>query len=314
MPNLVGRSQRRVVGAGVLLSTGAGSISRKAKALSQFGTWRNDAATTMLASMNFFRAAVLCFVTGLSLVSSGFGAVPFRLFEISVSRFSRASEGRAKLELGMLNAKGELRVVETFDIGMPPQTKDEAFDKLLVSSEAWFAFGSLGAQAVANFERVNNGLPLVVAGIPYYEVAPHPAARLNVGNVVNLSTRGIVGTGTTPTLIGGFVIEGQTRRVLVRAIGPSLAAFGVTDPVADPHLSLHHNTTTIHSNGNWGASADSDAIAAASVQAGAFPLDRPSKDAALLVELPPGNYTASVVSESIPSTGGTALLEIYILP
>ena len=264
--------------------------------------------------MMFIRFALLGALVSVLAPSRGFGAAAFRLKEISVTRFSPAAEGRAKLELGLLSARGDFRVTETHDVATPPRTGAEAFGRFLVSSEAWFAFQSLGAQSVANFERLNNGVPITVAEIPHYAVAPSPEARLDQGDVVNLSTRGMVAPGTVPTLIGGFVIEGETRRVLVRAIGPSLAAFGVTDAVADPFLYIQKSTTTIRFNGNWGASLDADEIARVSAEAGAFPLERSSKDAALIVELPPGNYTASVVSESAPTTGGTALLEIYILP
>lgn len=264
--------------------------------------------------MKSHRILVLLAAFGAGLSAVLHAATPFRLFEIAATRFTRTSAGGAELELGLLDANGTFRVSEKHLVAAPPRTQEEAYGKLLVSSEAWFAFQTLGSQALANFERVNQGLPIVVADIPHYAVAPHPTARLAVGNVVNLSTRGLVGVGATPSLVGGFVIEGQPRRVLVRAIGPSLAQFGITDALADPHVTLHRNTVSLHANGNWDAGPDAAALSQASQNVGAFPLATGSKDAALLVELPPGNYTASVVSESAPATGGTALLEIYILP
>lgn len=264
--------------------------------------------------MTPFRLLALCVAIVAGCTASAQAEVRFRLFEIPVTRFTPTSDGRARLELGHLNAEGRLRIMETHDVGRPPRTADEAFGKLLVSSEAWFAFQSLGPEAVANFERINNGIPIPVSEIPHYVVGVHPDAQLTVGKVVNLSTRGIVAAGTTPALIGGFVIEGQNRRVLVRAIGPSLAPFGVTDAVADPFVYIQKGTLTIRYNGNWGDSHDADDNTRVSAEVGAFPLARSSKDAALIVELPPGEYTASVVSESTPTTGGVGLLEIYILP
>jgi hypothetical protein len=257
----------------------------------------------------------------LSLLAGGVPALtaastPFRLFEIAVTRFSRADNGRATLELGLLGANGQLRAVESHDIAMPPGMPEAALGKFVVSSEAWFAFQSLGAQAVSNFERVNRGLPHVIAGLPHYEVEPSPAARLDVAGVVNLSSRGLITPGNTPALVSGFVIEGaagSTRRVLIRAIGPSLAQFGIADAAPDPFIAIYQKNTFLNFNGNWGERYDADAIAEVSAQVGAFPLARTSKDAAMLVELPPGAYTANVFTEG-NAAGGTALLEIYVLP
>lgn len=249
-----------------------------------------------------------------ALVVAAEAAAPFRLFELPVSRFTRLDDGTTRLEHAMFNAKRELRVVETFVIGTPPRTSDDAWGKLIVSTEAWFAYQALGPEALANFQRLNAGAAVTVGGIPYYLVGDAPEANLNVGNVVNLSTRGTVGTGATPTLVGGFVIADQWRRVLIRAVGPSLAPFGVSDAVANPALQLFRGNLSFYFNSDWGQRPDADELARVAAAAGAFPLPPGSRDAALLVELPPGNYTASVTSESTPATGGTALLEIYILP
>lgn len=247
------------------------------------------------------------------LANSAHAAAPFRLFELPATRFTAQPEGRARLEYGLLNTLEQFRVTETFQVAMPPGMPAAALGKVLVSSEAWFAFQSLGPQALANFERVNNGVPHVVAGIPHYEVALRPDAISTVGKVVNLSTRGTVIRGTVPSLIGGFVIEGQAQRVLVRAIGPGLSQFNVNGVLADPFLTIQKGNLGLHFNGGWGSRPDADEIAQTSTQVGAFPLARSSEDAALLVELPPGAYTASVVSES-GNNGGEALLEIYVLP
>jgi hypothetical protein len=255
----------------------------------------------------FLGLALTCFT---SVVRA---AQPFRLFEIAVTRFSPLPDGRAQLEYGLLDALDQFRVTETFNVMMPSNMPAAALGKALVSSEAWFAFGSLGPQALANFERVNNGLPHVIASIPHYEVAAAESAIFTVGNVVNLSTRGRVAAGTTPSLIGGFVIDGQARRVLIRAIGPELATFNVTDVLPDPFLTIRKGALAIHFNGDWGTRPDANEIAEVSAAVGAFPLRAGSKDAVLLVELPAGAYTASVESET-GGAGGEALLEIYVLP
>jgi hypothetical protein len=112
-------------------------------------------------------------------------------------------------------------------------------------------------------------------------------------------------------LIAGFTIGGTTAKtVLIRAIGPTLAAFGVTGTLADPRLQLFAGTTLIRENDNWGGEPQLTAVGNA---VGAFKLDEAaSKDAVLLVTLPPGSYTAQV--SGISNSTGIALIEVYDVP
>jgi hypothetical protein len=128
--------------------------------------------------------------------------------------------------------------------------------------------------------------------------------------MVNISSRGFVGTGND-VLIGGFVVTGdQPRQVLIRGVGPTLATLGVTAPVlADPLLSLYRNGTAINQNDNWGSAGDGAALSAAATAVGAFALPGGSKDAALLTALQPGVY--SVIVSGVGNTTGIALVEIY---
>jgi hypothetical protein len=130
------------------------------------------------------------------------------------------------------------------------------------------------------------------------------------GRLVNLSARAYAGPGDD-VLIVGFVISGDTPlRVLIRAVGPTLANHGVTTALADPQLQVYRGSTMIQHNDNW--SGDSE-LAAAFAQTGAFALpDASSKDAALIVSLAPGAYTAIV--SGVAGTNGIALAEIYELP
>jgi len=128
---------------------------------------------------------------------------------------------------------------------------------------------------------------------------------------VNLSTRGLARTGEG-TLIGGFVVQGdQPQRLLLRAVGPSLPPDLVPDRLADPRIELRgEGGGLLASNEDWGAAPNPDALAAAfgAVGAGAFP--QGSRDAAMLVELDPGAYTALVT----PAAGvapGEALFEVF---
>lgn len=133
-------------------------------------------------------------------------------------------------------------------------------------------------------------------------------------SIVNISTLARV-TSSSDSLVSGFVISGTTNRsILVRAIGPTLAAFGVTDSLARPVLSVYQGERLVATNSGWsglersGASTLTDAFD----RAGAFRLvDEGSADAALILSLPPGAYTVQV--KSADGSAGAALLEVYEL-
>ena len=82
--------------------------------------------------------------------------------------------------------------------------------------------------------------------------------------------------------------------------------------MADPYVTLYKARMPIYYNGDWSTRPDAGEIADAAARAGAFPLAAGSKDAALLVELPPGVYSAHVEPES--GAPGAVMLEIYSLP
>ncbi len=144
--------------------------------------------------------------------------------------------------------------------------------------------------------------------------------------LVNLSSRLLVGEGAS-VAIPGVVIAGTVpRQLLIRAIGPALATFGVTGFLADPTLTLTTaDGTVIATNDNWSTNPNAAALAATTATVGAFALSPNSRDAALLVTVPPGNYTAqisaSATSTSTPglpanaaAASGLALVEIYEVP
>jgi beta-xylosidase len=145
-----------------------------------------------------------------------------------------------------------------------------------------------------------------VAVAECYDAGLAPGARL-----INVSARSHVGTGED-VLIAGFYLSGNvTRRLLIRAMGPSLAPYGVSGVLQDPELRLFNaDRVRILENDNWGGSA---ALEAAFAQVGAFPpVANSSKDAALVVDLVPGLYTVHVAG--VGDTTGVALVEVYELP
>ena len=132
-------------------------------------------------------------------------------------------------------------------------------------------------------------------------------ASLNAqtARLANISTRGQVGADAN-NLFGGFAISGGSKTVLIRAIGPGLAAFGVPGTLADPTRKIFDSkNAVVAQNDNWAAS-DSPTFTAV----GAFPLPTNSKDAVVVATLPPGAYSAQISGLGSEPTG-VALLEVY---
>lgn len=138
-----------------------------------------------------------------------------------------------------------------------------------------------------------------------YETEPN-------GRTANLSTRAMVRSGEG-VLIGGFVIQGAAyKRMIVRGIGPTLSAFGITGTLTDPVVTVYSGQKIIASNDDWSAQTNATQVSDASLSVGAFTLPTGSKDAALLVTLAPGAYTVEVAGKS--GTQGIAIMEIYEVP
>ncbi len=127
---------------------------------------------------------------------------------------------------------------------------------------------------------------------------------------LNLSALGQSGPGAAK-LIAGFVIDGAAaRRVLIRAIGPGLAAFGVAGTITAPQLDLYTARGLLHHTaGAWNLETNSDEIRASTEAVGAFRLVEQSRDSAMLVTLLPGNWTVQAGGST-----GVALLEVYEVP
>lgn len=142
---------------------------------------------------------------------------------------------------------------------------------------------------------------------------------LNVGpeqRLLNLSTRGHVGTGEE-TLILGFVVSGiSEKKILIRAVGPSLAKFGLTGFVREPVITIYDSAGRLYVNDyvyaavvGWGKAED---IAWSTQRAGAFPLLANSKDFVDVRPFAPGAYTIHVASKD--GSAGVVLAEVYEVP
>ncbi len=133
--------------------------------------------------------------------------------------------------------------------------------------------------------------------------------------VLNVATRGVVGTGQAQ-LIAGFTVSGNTpKKILVRGIGPTLGAapFNVPGALADPVLSIvRSDGRVVRENDNWESGNDAMLVSGAAAKVSAFALPAGSRDAAILMSLPPGAYTAQVVGAGTGT--GVALVEVYEIP
>lgn len=142
---------------------------------------------------------------------------------------------------------------------------------------------------------------------------PRPVAADTPGRLGNLSVRALAGTGTQ-TLALGFVVAGEPEKpLLIRAIGPTLATFGVAGALADPRLQLLTGSTILRTNDNWAVGVGNnnslaDAVSNVFAVAGAFPLDATSKDAAIVRSSEAGTYTAQVITDG---ASGIVLAELY---
>ncbi len=137
--------------------------------------------------------------------------------------------------------------------------------------------------------------------------------------LLNLSTRANVGSGADQGIVSGFVVGSSTqgKKLVIRAVGPSLAAFGVANPLRAPVLRIFDGSGKTYENGYaypavvGGPTYESD-LADSLTRAGAFPISAGTRDAVVMMPFAPGSYTAQVTSGD--GSAGPVLLEIYEVP
>jgi hypothetical protein len=135
--------------------------------------------------------------------------------------------------------------------------------------------------------------------VELYDLSPETS------QIANLSTRAPIDANEHP-LIGGFIVKTDTTaRVMVRALGPSLASGHMRNTLKNPTLTLYDDDgSALYRNDNWSTDQKQQIL-----DSGLAPAD--AKEAAIIATLPAGNYTAVVSSAAGDS--GLALLEIYDL-
>lgn len=135
--------------------------------------------------------------------------------------------------------------------------------------------------------------------------------------LVNIASRALTGPGQNAHVLG-FVVNGaRPKSMLVRGVGPALTSFGITNALPDPSLTIFNAAgQAVFTNNDWGTplagAASAAELTAAATRTGAIALAANSRDAALLVQLDPGAYTA-VVSDPAGATG-VSLVEVHELP
>ena len=189
---------------------------------------------------------------------------------------------------GLINSNNNWRDTQQNAIGETAiQPSDDRESALLINLGA----GSYTVMLRGVDDTTGNGL------IELYDLTGGSTAKL-----ANISTRAFVGTGDS-VMIGGFITEGDNARVVVRTLGPSLAAAGVPGALGDPRVALYDgNGDLVGFNLDW-QDGQGPEIAATGLQ----PSD--NREAALIVTLQAGNYTAVV--EGSNETSGVGLVEVY---
>jgi hypothetical protein len=196
-------------------------------------------------------------------------------------------------------------------------TKVTTNDNWSGSSTLSTAFQSVGAFAYSSTASLDAALVAAIDGSRTAHVSGPTAGVVLVEaydagsgaaqKFTSLAARNKVGTGAN-ILIAGFTLSGEgLRNLLIRAVGPTLGAFGVAGTLSDPKLQVYSGSAIVAENDNWSSS-----LAPIFSSVGAFGLTTGSKDAALTVALRQGNYTVQV--SGADGGVGEAIVEIYELP
>ncbi|MBA2744073.1 MAG: hypothetical protein H0U43_07185 [Chthoniobacterales bacterium] len=182
------------------------------------------------------------------------------------------------------------------------EAEDHHEDDSAKSFNATFTVMLVTGQNVTGNLVFSDGLllgDLTLNGVVYNFRAPEQSSS---NHLANISTRGFVNTGQGQ-LIGGFIITGGPKMVIIRAVGPSLAASGVSPALQDPVLQLFDGQTLIRENDNWQSAENAGQISASAIA------PKNPNESAIMIQLEPGSYTTVLTGAN--STTGIALVEVY---
>ena len=187
------------------------------------------------------------------------------------------------------NDNWKSRQAEVEATGIPPADDRESALPITVGPGNW--------TVVVRGKNDTTGVALVEA----YDLDSAAASSL-----ANISTRGFVGQGDD-VMIGGFILGGGngSARIMIRAIGPSLAGAGISNPLPNPTVTLYDgNGALLNYNDDW------DDENATEIYLTGIPPSNSAESAVIMI-LPPGNYTAVVAG--LDGGTGIGLVEVYNL-
>ncbi|MGH8021917.1 MAG: hypothetical protein ACREIA_27275, partial [Opitutaceae bacterium] len=213
--------------------------------------------------------------------------------------FSGASSIFANAGWNTATNAGEIRATAA-RVGAFPLPDGSADSALLVT----LAPGPYTAHASSSAGSSGTAL------VEVYDADPAPGGGSS--RLVNVAVRAALG-GSSEIIIPGIVVgSGAAPTMLLRAVGPGLGAYGVSNPLPRPMLTLYAGSEPYLTNQGWGAAANAAEISATAVAVGAFPFASGSADAAILTRLDPGAYTLHVASAD--GSAGIVLVEVYEAP
>jgi hypothetical protein len=132
----------------------------------------------------------------------------------------------------------------------------------------------------------------------------NPPAAVTSGRLERISVRAVSGPWGSAAITGSFTVDGSAQQILLRAVGPGLRSYSSATLLADPKLTVTSGGSVVASNDNWGGSSS---LMSTFDQVGAFPLNKSSKDAAILATFVAGSFSMNVTGQR----EGLALAEIF---
>ncbi len=183
---------------------------------------------------------------------------------------------------------------------------DQEIDAVSTGGDSVSRVYNLGDAAAATAGQTGSGFQMDTFGaVTRFVSTPGSPIATPPHTLLNSATRMRVETGNN-VLIGGFIIRGGPKKVIIRAIGPSLRQAGISTPLDNPTLELHGGAgELITANDDWTTSPQKQEI----IDSGIPPSD--SRESAIVATLAEGNYTAVVAGAG--GTSGVGLVEVYDL-
>lgn len=213
-----------------------------------------------------------------------------------------------------ISAPAEMLLVYTLD-GSDPRASGGGIAAGAITVNSF----TLPAGSTATVRVYNPVTPTTVVGSQWSSAlvvtgtsAPAPTTPVTGGQLAVLSTRAELGGGDA-RFTSTLVVSGSAKTFVIRAVGRTLTELGVEAALPDPALTIvSANGSVVGSNTDWHSGGQAASLSQQFAAVGAFPLSETpgdGRDAALVVELPPGTYSVEVASES--GAPGVVLAEIF---